>query len=134
MLIKFNRPSVLGFQDKLLRPGLNDLTAEFVADMQDDSILALKFESGELEIVETDGAKKKKGVETSAADRLASAPENEAKRLTAQTLDPTILNDWMKKEKRVSVKKLIKAQIAKIQNIKFRDKEKDGSKFGKRED
>ena len=128
MLIKFNRPTVLGFKTHLIKPGINDLPAEDVAEMQDDEILAGKFDSGELEIVEVEGPKK--GL--SAIERLAKAPGKEAIKLAAQTVDLVILTGWLEVEKRKMVKEAIRAQISKIKNVKFRD-EKDKQKFEKTE-
>lgn len=133
MLVKYNRAAILGFKDVLIKPGINNLSADFVLDMQDDPIIAHKFENGELEIIEIEGVRSKNGVEVTAAERLALAPDNDAKKLTTQTVDISILEDWFKKEKRVAIRKSIKEQIAKIKNVKFR--ETDPQKFeGKKEE
>lgn len=137
MLIKFNRPSVLGFNGKLLKPGVNDLSSEFVAEMMEDEIIAGKFDKGELEIVNIPGVKtKKNGEEPSAVDRLLKAGEGEAKELAVKTVDLEILKEWASREKRKSVKKVVKMQIAKITNIEYREtsKEKKSSKYEKSEE
>lgn len=132
MLIKYNQPRILGFKDVLIIPGINDLSAEFVAEMQDDSIIAGKFDSGELEIVEIPGVKGKKGEELSAVDRMLKATDKNAVVLVGSTIDVALLEDWLAREKRVPVKKALRAQLAKIRDVKFRDKvdKKTESKAG----
>lgn len=138
MLVKFNAPRLLGFKDVFIKPGVNDLDEEFVADMMEDSVLAHKFEIGELEIIDREdiGAEKvvgKNGQAPSGVDVLLGATEKKATELAGQTVDTDILKTWFKKEKRGPVKAAIKAQWNKIKNIKFRD-EKDKVKFEKGKD
>lgn len=132
MLIKYNEARILGFAGHLIKPGINDLPSEVVADMQDDDMLAYKFDNELLEIVEVEGVKKKKGEKkASGMDLLLRAPEKEAVKLVAQTVDMVVLEAWLGDEKRLTVKKALKAQIAKIKNVKFRD---DGKKKEKEEE
>lgn len=139
MLVKFNSVRVLGFQERLIIPGINDLPEAMVADLMDDSIHAAKFDSGELEVVDKEqiGAVKvkteKKGKPPTGVDVLLAASEKNAVKLASETVDTAILKVWNKREDRPSVKAAIKAQWNKIKNVKFRD-EKDKTKFESKEE
>lgn len=129
MLVKFNATRLLGFQGKFIIPGINDLTTEMVMDMQDDSVLAAKFDSGELQMIDREsiGAtqiKKKKGEAITGIDVLLNANEKHAAKLAKETVSMEILQVWVKKEKRPAVKKLVQGQIDKIKNIEYRDEKK----------
>lgn len=135
MLVKFNATRVLGFKDRMIIPGINDLPEDLVADMMEDDIMADKFDREELEIIgkEDVGAKKvvsKKGSAPSGVDLLLAASDKNAKNLAGSTVDLTILETWLMREKRGPIKKAIKDQIAKIKNIKYRE-EKDKQKLEK---
>lgn len=133
MLIKFNSPRLLGFNDKLIMPGINDLEADLVAAMLEDPILAQKIEDGELEILDKSdlGAKKvksKTGGAPSGVDLLLASADKSALMAVKSTVAMPILEEWLSREKRVPVKKALREQIAKIKNVEFRD-EKSKQKF-----
>lgn len=126
MLVKFNSVRLLGFKDRMIIPGINDLDEDFVADMMDDPILADKFDRAELEIIDRReiGAvkvKAKGGGEPSAVEILLAASDRNAKELAGKTVGMEILREWLSKEKRGPVKRAIKDQIEKITNITYRD-------------
>lgn len=128
MLVKFNKATILGFGEHLIKPGVNDLPAEAVAAMQEDEIIMGKFESGELELIDSPSVKgKKKGAPApSAAERLASIEsEKEAVKLAGETIDMDILGQWLKLDKRVKVRNAIKVQRKKIKDVKFREDDKE---------
>lgn len=136
MLVKFNSTRTLGFKEKIVIPGLNDLDPDFVADMMDDDILAGKFDRGELEVLDAEdiGAKKvktKNGAAPTGVDLLLAASDKNSIALAAKTVDLNILNAWLLREKRVPVRKAIKAQVDKIKNIEYRDEKSKASKYGK---
>lgn len=126
MLIKFNRPRILGFQNRLIKPGVNELPASLVEEMQDDDILAAKFESGELEIIEVETVESPKK-SLGSIGKLLAASERDAKRLVNETIDMEILTAWLKKEKKIVIRKALKERIAKIKDVKFRNENPPGT-------
>jgi hypothetical protein len=137
MFVKFNAKRLLSVNDGaiILKPGMNDLSSDVVAQMQEDEILCAKFDSGELEIVQP-SVKAKNGKKPKGVAALLAAPEGEAKELAAQTVDVEILKEWKKKEPRKSVRLVLQSMLKKISDVKFRgDEENKGSKYeGKGDD
>lgn len=138
MLIKFNSVRLLGFNEKIIIPGINEVEAELVAAMMDDEIIAAKIEAGEIEILDSEdlGARKvktKKGAsEPSAVDILIASSDKMALSAVKSTVNIAILKEWLSKEKRVPVKKALREKIAKIENIEYHGETKkpkfEGSK------
>lgn len=131
MLIKFNSVRLLGFHHHFVKPGINDIEESVVQDMMADPILAAKFESGELEVLDKSdvGAKNVKasvaGKEPSGVDLLAASEPKKAVSLVGQTVDMDVLEAWFKKDKRKVVRDALRKQIAKIKDIKYREKKDD---------
>lgn len=122
MLVRYNKARILGYGEHLLKPGVNDIPAEVVAAMQDDHIMAAKFDSGEIEHIDT-GPKKKTptGEPPTTGERLAGMDKSEAVSLIEKTADLSILQDWFKADKRKVVRDALRLQVKKIKNPTFRD-------------
>lgn len=134
MLVHYKASRVLGFKDRFIIPGINELPAEFVDEMLEDEIVAIKFDEGELLIIGKEELgvtkiAKKKGQKTSGVDLLAASNDRAALDMASKTVDVTILERWLGVEKRGKIRTAIGKQLAKIRNVKYRGEDEKSSKY-----
>lgn len=114
MLVKFNSTRILSFQHLTIVPGVQEISDAMVAAMQHCKSTKLKFESGELEIV--DGTQ---GLDAIGAFLLMDAPK--IKRIIKGTNDLRLLSNWLARETRESVKTLVQERIDVLSVVTYRD-------------
>lgn len=137
MLVHYKGKRLVGLvalgHDKPLMPGLNEIPGDIVAKLVDHKVQGSKFDEDDITIIGKDdlGVKglKKKGGQVTGIDLLLAAGDRAALDMAGKTVDLSILDRWVKKEKRPVVAKALRKQIGKIRNIKYRDKE-DGKYEG----
>lgn len=119
-IIKFNKPTILGFNGQLLKPGINEISKESFDMMKADKIIQSKFESGELELVSNE-KETKSGEKVDGVDALLRMNDKKAARIAGETVDMDLLSAWSEWESRKDVLKILRAQMKKISNVEFRE-------------
>ena len=125
MLVKFNKPRVLGILDGRIRliPGLNDVRDALWAEAKLDSSIKAKMEDGELEEIGVPSVQGGSPNSDDAVGTLLSMKPKQAESMAKDTVDAELLNKWLEEEKRPRVAAAIKAQLAELSNIQRRSDE-----------
>lgn len=125
MLVNNTKPTMIHVNGKTLKPGVNSVDVAFWKKVRKHKTIAKFIDEGTLveetelpedeEILNDEKALQEEGIGNAYSEEdyayLSECKVPQARNVVAETFDPQLLNEWMKRETRNQVKGAIKKQL-----------------------
>lgn len=128
MLVKNEKSNVLHINGKYIGPGVNQVDPKWWSATREHPTIKRKLESGqlveEMDVAEVAAAEQLgESIDETVINHITTLSVNNAKALVADTVDSKLLENWMARDTRKTVKDALKKQLDKVKAApEYRDK------------